>query len=65
MNIIKILINKFIKSKPIKKRSLTDLEFNTLRKEKQDKIDQILDKVSKVGYNNLTKSEKDFLKKSN
>lgn len=31
------------------------------RKEKQDKLDKILEKISKDGYSTLTKEEKDFL----
>ncbi|WP_430402104.1 DUF6576 domain-containing protein [Fluviicola sp.] len=31
------------------------------RKAKQQKIDKILDKISKSGYESLTKAEKDFL----
>jgi hypothetical protein len=30
-------------------------------KDKQQKIDRILDKISKSGYESLTKEEKDFL----
>lgn len=59
---MKWLLNLFRK-KSLKKRFLTDIEYNTLRKEKQDKTDAILDKISKVGYEGLSKSEKEFLKK--
>jgi hypothetical protein len=31
------------------------------KKEEQEKIDAILDKISKSGYDSLTKQEKDFL----
>ena len=36
-------------------------EYNAERKAKQDKIDRILDKISRSGYDSLTKDEKDFL----
>ena len=31
------------------------------KSEKQQKVDAILDKISKSGYESLTKAEKDFL----
>lgn len=39
----------------------TDEEYNMDAKAKQQKIDKILDKISKSGYESLTKAEKDFL----
>jgi membrane associated rhomboid family serine protease len=39
----------------------TDYDFNAEKKAKQDKTDAILDKISKSGYESLTKAEKDFL----
>lgn len=42
-------------------KPLTDEEYNTQKVEKQKKIDAILDKISKTGYENLTKEEKEFL----
>nr|WP_294861258.1 rhomboid family intramembrane serine protease [uncultured Fluviicola sp.] len=39
----------------------TDEEYNMDSKAKQAKIDKILDKISKSGYESLTKAEKDFL----
>lgn len=42
-------------------RIKTDEEYNMERKANQDKIDKILDKISKSGYESLTKAEKDFL----
>lgn len=38
-----------------------DETFNMSKKENQKKVDIILDKISKNGYNALTKSEKEFL----
>lgn len=42
-------------------RMRTDEEYNIAAKERQDQIDRILDKISKSGYDSLTKQEKDFL----
>lgn len=38
-----------------------DYEYNEDKKAKQEKTDAILDKISKSGYESLTKAEKDFL----
>ena len=43
------------------KRTVTDEDYNTDRKNKQEVTDKILDKISKSGYDSLTKSEKDYL----
>jgi hypothetical protein len=53
------------KTKTIKKRIISDDEYNSLRKDKQDKINKILDKISEKGYSSLTKNEIDFLNKNN
>jgi ATP-dependent phosphoenolpyruvate carboxykinase len=42
-------------------RPKTDEEFIEEAKARQTKIDRILDKISKSGYESLTKAEKDFL----
>ena len=52
------------KTKPIKKRIISDDEYNLMRKYKQDKINKILDKISEKGYSSLTKNEIDFLNKN-
>jgi membrane associated rhomboid family serine protease len=39
----------------------TDFEYNQVRAEKQKAIDHILDKISKGGYDSLTKEEKEIL----
>jgi hypothetical protein len=52
------------KTKPIKKRIISDDEYNSMKKDKQDKINQILDKISEKGYSSLTKNEIDFLNKN-
>ncbi|MBI4946253.1 MAG: rhomboid family intramembrane serine protease [Bacteroidetes bacterium] len=45
-------------------RKVSDEEYNITQKAKQQKIDSILDKISKSGYEALTKEEKDFLFKA-
>lgn len=42
-------------------RNMTDEEYNADASARQRKIDKILDKISKSGYESLSKSEKDFL----
>jgi len=42
-------------------RPLNDDEYNALKAEKQKRIDIILDKISKNGYESLSKEEKEFL----
>lgn len=42
-------------------RPLSDEEFNYNKVKKQKQIDTILDKISKSGYDSLTKQEKEFL----
>lgn len=43
------------------KKPVSDEKYNDLKLEKQKKIDRILDKISKSGYESLSKEEKDFL----
>lgn len=47
-----------------KKPPRDDYEFNSQKAEKQQKVDKILDKISRSGYESLSKEEKDFLFKS-
>ncbi|MDL2230870.1 rhomboid family intramembrane serine protease [Bacteroidales bacterium OttesenSCG-928-L19] len=42
-------------------RPMSDEEYNANKQREQEHIDKILDKISKNGYDALTKSEKDFL----
>jgi membrane associated rhomboid family serine protease len=42
-------------------RTMNDDEYNLMKAEKQKKIDNILDKIKKSGYDSLTKAEKEFL----
>ncbi|MGQ9619619.1 MAG: rhomboid family intramembrane serine protease [Bacteroidales bacterium] len=44
-----------------KKRVTDDYEYNRLKAERQARINEILDKISKGGYDSLTREEKDFL----
>ena len=43
------------------KRPMTDVEYNKYKAKKQIEIDEILDKISKSGYDSLTKEEKEIL----
>lgn len=56
-------INSFFNKKTEVKsrRPLTDDQFNELKSKKQKKMDDILDKISKSGYDNLSTHEKNFL----
>ena len=42
-------------------KKVSDQEYNHNKKENQKTMDEILDKISKSGYNSLSKAEKDFL----
>jgi hypothetical protein len=42
-------------------KPLTDEEYNLNKKERQQKVDAILDKIKQSGYDSLSKAEKDFL----
>jgi hypothetical protein len=43
------------------KRTASDIEYNKKKATSQAEIDRILDKISKYGYDSLTKAEKDTL----
>lgn len=43
------------------RRPKSDEQFNAEKKKRQQRVDQILDKISKSGYDSLSKEEKDFL----
>jgi hypothetical protein len=45
-------------------RPLKDEEYNAMKAKKQQEIDKILDKISKKGYDSLSREEKDLLFKS-
>ena len=46
------------------KRAVDDETFLQSKKERQEYVDEILDKISKSGYGSLTKEEKEFLFRS-
>jgi len=50
--------------KIVHKKPVSDEEFNINRKANQQTVDEILDKISKSGYESLTKAEKDILHKA-
>jgi membrane associated rhomboid family serine protease len=52
------------KMKVAYKRTNKDEEFNYQKKVTQEKVDEILDKISQSGYESLTKEEKDILFKA-
>lgn len=52
-------LSKIEGRKPASK--MKDEEFNEVKKMTQDEINAILDKISRSGYDSLTKSEKEFL----
>jgi len=58
---IAVLFKPSKKMKVTYKRSADDLEYNKIKSERQEHINKILDKISKGGYDSLTKEEKDLL----
>ena len=42
-------------------RPVDDMEYNARKKARQDEVDAILDKISRSGYDTLSKEEKEFL----
>jgi membrane associated rhomboid family serine protease len=62
--IIDFFVTIFRRRKKLKvtyKKPKTDIEYNTMKREQQNAIDHILDKISKGGYESLTKEEKELL----
>lgn len=43
---------------------MNDREYNAYKKQKDDRINKILDKISRSGYESLTKEEKEILFRS-
>ena len=63
---IRIFFSKlFTRNKPkqTKSRFISDDIYNQRKKEKQDIIDNLLDKISKNGIDSLSEHEKEILKK--
>jgi hypothetical protein len=46
----------------VEKRFIDDYEFNSIKKENEDELNRILDKISEKGMKSLTKKEQEFLK---
>ena len=62
LNRITRLFERKQRTKPRKNtRYKTDEVFNSEKKAKQERIDEILDKISKSGYESLSREEKDYL----
>lgn len=62
--IIDFIVTLFKPSKRLKvtyKKPSTDFEYNKMKAERQDEINKILEKISKGGYDSLTKKEKEIL----
>lgn len=58
---VKNILDKNTPKNKSKNRFKTDEDYNLERKKRQEKTDAILDKISKSGYESLSKAEKDFL----
>ncbi len=43
------------------KKPVTDYDYNKIKSDRQLKINMILDKISKGGYDSLTREEKELL----
>ncbi len=50
-----------VEKRPTRRGVMVDVEFNSAKKEKQARVDAILDKISRSGYDSLSKEERDFL----
>jgi len=63
--VVKIVnwFKNLFKSKPtkVKRRFISDDEFNSIKKGREDKLNKILDKIAKQGYESLSIHEKNFL----
>lgn len=47
--------------KRARRRILQDVEYNAAKRDKQARVDAILDKISRSGYDSLSREERDFL----
>jgi hypothetical protein len=61
MKLLNWVSSLFNRTEKTSQRPLTDDQFNELKSKKQKKMDDILDKISKNGYDNLSNHEKNFL----
>lgn len=48
----------------VHKRRVSDFEYNEQKRGVRSRVDEILDKISRSGYDSLTREEKDFLQKN-
>ena len=53
-----------VAKRPGRSAAASDAVFNAKKVNEQARIDHILDKISRSGYDSLSKEEKDFLFKS-
>jgi hypothetical protein len=60
INWLKSLFSKKKKNKPL--RPLNDDDFRDLKVSREKKLNKILDKIAKGGYESLNQNEKNFLK---
>ena len=57
-----IIENIFVKKRTKKKQNEDDYEYNTRKKIEELELNKILDKISKSGYQSLSRKEKEILK---
>lgn len=50
-----------VEKRPTRRGVVVDADFNAAKNEKQARVDAILDKISRSGYESLSKDERDFL----
>ena len=53
-----------VEKRPVRRGVLADADFNAAKHDKQARVDAILDKISRSGYDSLSKAERDFLFRS-
>ena len=58
---MKVSYNKYKDTEYSEHQTFSDAEYNQQKASDQQRMDEILDKISKSGYSNLTKEEKAFL----
>ena len=70
-SLIDVLVNwkpiqwkKKSKLKTVHKKSPSDYEYQERKADEKERLNEILDKISRAGYDSLSKDEKDFLFKA-
>lgn len=53
-----------VEKRPAGRSTADDVNYNAVKRNKQARVDSILDKISRSGYDSLSKEEKDFLFKA-